>query len=209
MLTCDYCGIKTKYRANLQRHIKSVHLKTMHKYKCPHADTCSDMIYTTKESLNIHLYRVHDVAAPVTCSSCQLGFNYVSELKIHRRKCGGSGRKKPRTRKKNIETFCEVTPDGFRCKLCQKVFVKEQTWISHYAEYHRDTNICRFCNKQMSAASNLSRHIRTKHNNIKRFQCDVCKKSFGEKHSLESHINTHTGAKPFSCNLCSFRSESE
>lgn len=213
---------------NLYRHIKSVHLNISNRFACPHAETCSDMVYTTKEGLNIHLYRVHDVPAPVTCTSCQLGFSFHSELKIHRRICGGSS-KKPRhgNKNKHFRSFCEVTRDGFRCKVCQKVFLEKQNWSYHYSAYHRDNRTCEICSKEFTCYTNYLRHVNVHHRKIKNFHCDYpgCGKSFGQKGALVNHKNTHTGslndfplprneflkffssgAKPFECNVCSFRS---
>ncbi|KFM71028.1 Zinc finger protein 16, partial [Stegodyphus mimosarum] len=33
--------------------------------------------------------------------------------------------------------------------------------------------------------------------------CDICGKSFRYKEYLKKHIFTHTGEKPYKCNLCS------
>lgn len=196
IFTCDYCGLCTKYKMNLYRHIKSVHLNITRRFACPYKDSCSDMVYTTKEGLNIHLYRVHDVPAPVNCGSCQLGFSFISELKIHRRICGGISRK-PRVgnKNKNFRTFCEVTSEGYRCKVCQKVFAEKQNWSYHYSAYHRDNRTCEICSKEFTCYTNFLRHVNVHHRKIKNFHCDYpgCGKSFGQKGALINHKNTHTG----------------
>ncbi|KAK7072379.1 hypothetical protein SK128_024908, partial [Halocaridina rubra] len=35
--------------------------------------------------------------------------------------------------------------------------------------------------------------------------CVVCGRSFGRTEDLRRHVRTHTGEKPYSCSLCSFR----
>ena len=40
------------------------------------------------------------------------------------------------------------------------------------------------------------------HTNDRPFVCDVYKKRFSQKHSLNSHKIKHTGDKPFGCDTC-------
>jgi KRAB domain-containing zinc finger protein len=54
------------------------------------------------------------------------------------------------------------------------------------------------CGRMFSQNFNLQKHIRT-HTGNKPYKCDVCGKGFSENGSLQNHIKTHTGDK---CDVC-------
>lgn len=172
-------------------------MKTSHsrnRFPCPDSEQCPDIVYATKEGLNVHMYRKHNVKAPVSCSSCKLGFTYNSELKIHQKSCAGDSRK-PRQNAQNFKVYCEVVPEGFKCKVCQKVLARKKSWSFHFSANHRSNRKCDVCSKEFSNRTNLYRHITQTHKKIKKFHCDYpdCGKSFGQKQALGNHANVHTG----------------
>lgn len=202
---CDLCGAKLKYKPNMRRHMRSVHSKEeSQRFVCPNA-SCHEMRYTTRASLNLHLYRCHGVAAPENCQSCNAGFNNKSEIRIHLKTCSGKVGK--REQKQNLKVYYDVIDGMYQCRLCPKKYNSKQNYAFHYQGYHRDNKTCRICDKTFSDYPGYRRHVKAVHLKIKRFECDIagCGKTFGKKCVLISHRNTHTGEKPFACNLCDYK----
>lgn len=104
-----------------------------HKIPCPHKDTCPNVFYTTVNSLNNHLYRTHNVAAPINCQQCHLGFTNASELKAHlKRVCTGNPSNPKRRQKLSLKQFYTEADGQFHCKICQKVIATKKYYQDHY-----------------------------------------------------------------------------
>lgn len=187
MFECDICLYSTRFKINLERHVKSVHLR-MKNFKC---HSCPDHEYSTQVGLNLHLYRCHNVTAPINCSECSQGFTFDSELRVHKKHCTGSKVRSKKTRPQDSPV--DILENGFRCRICLHIYDTRSKWSVHYHHKHKNSNKCYICDKQMASSTSLYKHIQVQHNHVKKFQCDFCSKSFGFKHSLINHKNTHTG----------------
>ena len=60
---------------------------------------------------------------------------------------------------------------------------------------------CQVCDRSYSNKRSLNQHMKI-HDESKAFKCDICMKIFPSKSKLELHCRTHTGEKPFACRIC-------
>ncbi|CAO1357306.1 unnamed protein product [Diamesa serratosioi] len=197
---CDICGYNIKHRANLTRHMKSRHLK-LKRFKC--LQCTIERTFTTKNSLDQHTYNSHQVEAPYKCVACNRGFPTESNLRSHNKNFDCKSDKKRKACNSGLYVL-EVKGE-YHCKLCNCVYSSLDKFRSHYKSKHRFSLICNVCGQQMGNYTSLIRHKKTIHENLKPFKCPFCDKSFGQKNSLDSHRNTHTGDKPHQCKLCPFK----
>lgn len=116
---------------------------------------------------------------------------------------------------------------SFKCKKCNKKFVKNSTYLTHM-KHHRISSpkvrtsnhsngkrfTCSSCNFFSNRKENLVRHERVMHMGEKLYACDKCEKTFSFKCSLGIHMKrlhsdtvsdtTHDSdvTRPFKCLKC-------
>ena len=66
--------------------------------------------------------------------------------------------------------------------------------------------VCDMCHKILSSPGNLSRHLRTVHDEFRdlqlEFKCDICLKCFSKKGNLNAHKKIHEGKNLVKCIKC-------
>eukprot|EP00172_Hildenbrandia_rubra_P000725 Plantae.Rhodophyta-Hildenbrandia_rubra.ctg13992.p2 GENE.Plantae.Rhodophyta-Hildenbrandia_rubra.ctg13992~~Plantae.Rhodophyta-Hildenbrandia_rubra.ctg13992.p2 ORF type:complete len:206 (+),score=32.22 Plantae.Rhodophyta-Hildenbrandia_rubra.ctg13992:912-1529(+) len=62
---------------------------------------------------------------------------------------------------------------------------------------------CKRCPSKFAIRSNLKRHVKTVHFDIRAYECCVCHATFGLKHNLRTHVRAkHERRRPFACEDC-------
>ena len=77
---CKKCDFETALKANLNRHMESIHNKSMNKiFECKNCDKK----FTSKRGLTGHVESVHEGKKPYGCDICTSSFSQRAGLKIH------------------------------------------------------------------------------------------------------------------------------
>ena len=79
----------------------------------------------------------------------------------------------------------------FKCKYCNEEMNDLVRYLQHTLTVH-NAYICHQCGKSFTTKSSLLRH-RPIHTGLRRFACNICKKTFYRKDKCKSHIKRHLG----------------
>merc|ERR1712098_177582 len=84
-ITCHLCGAETTSNGKLNRHIKFVHEKDNHRFKC---NVCNKAFFQPLK-LKLHHRNVHEKIKPFVCDICGTKMSSFSNLSDHRLKRHG------------------------------------------------------------------------------------------------------------------------
>ncbi|XP_066151341.1 zinc finger protein 239-like [Euwallacea fornicatus] len=94
---------------------------------------------------------------------------------------------------------------SLKCELCPKTFTHPYRLAVHLRKHHsgKDKTMfqCNICQLQLTTKSSLNAHIRT-HTGERPFVCGQCDRGFTTSQQLKSHSVVHTKEKPFGCTMC-------
>ncbi|XP_034724150.1 zinc finger and BTB domain-containing protein 40 isoform X3 [Etheostoma cragini] len=205
-VACDLCGRTFAHPSGMIYHKRTEHFEEK-----PFACEDCGAKFGANSSLKNHM-RLHTGEKPYLCKHCDMSFSVAAALAYH-------------TKKKHSEGKMYV------CQYCKAVFAQSIELTRHVRTHTGDRPyVCRECGKGYSQASGLTVHLHTFHNLSEPHDCQKCCLSFSslEEHRqhiqelhpkefhkcptcnnvfisaalLDKHKGTHTGAKPFSCELC-------
>ncbi|KAI4455324.1 finger putative transcription factor family-related [Holotrichia oblita] len=85
----------------------------------------------------------------------------------------------------------------FTCEICMKSFKNRYDLGQHEKIHSNETDNCTICAKPVR---NIKKHMATTH--FAKHVCDVCGLKCASNGSLVEHMRTHTGDRPFKCEMC-------
>ncbi|KAJ2942276.1 hypothetical protein O0L34_g15823 [Tuta absoluta] len=188
-IECSECDKTFSHRAGLLNHRLTVH-ELHNDFPC---EVCGKT-FRWKTSLKRHLEKhdeskyKHGIPAAV-CEPCNIGFQSVSSYQRHLR---------------NSLKHVSQNQLRFICDPCGKRFADKTKLRDHIEEKHlHRTYQCHICSKPSKNRVGLDQHIRNVHKGRPNNKvCHYCGKAFPTKVQLESHIRSHTGERPYICELC-------
>ena len=185
---CSHCHKKFANKKSCREHEVSVHedLSNVEFYfKC---DFCPKM-FSNKSVRDNHLTS-HTGERKYQCQFCPQRFKTTGNLTAHLASCH--------------ETEDTGVEKKFKCQYCPKTF-RFPAQISQHERSHTKEKpfTCKVCNKGFTVKCNLKQHMET-HKSLsdRSYKCDQCDHRATSLPLLKLHRNTHTGERPFVCELC-------
>lgn len=245
-ITCRLCNISCSTLQEIAQHLNAVHCARLKLDKSLdilpyiyHEDKIQCGICLTNHlslrQLGLHLPSHFN---KFTCEVCGKSFIYITNMKKHLLMCSNKDKyacrkckvefDSPQERNAHIKQNEECWP--YRCDYCwirlhnpttkrrhlaeahnkqlsetcpecKEVFYSHTQFLKHFKTVHKNFLPCPYCNKSFAFKKSLNRHVFT-HSGEKPYNCLVCDKAFGRNSHLQQHMQIHNKNKLFECSLC-------
>ncbi|XP_055384043.1 zinc finger protein 79-like [Condylostylus longicornis] len=125
------------------------------------------------------------------CKDCKENFSEKDDLYVH-------------------ESVHDINSNNkFICRKCQKEFSELKKMKRHIRTHFLNKPFkCKDCDRGFPEMASLTRHVNVAHLGQKKerkFGCSMCDKKYFDSYSLNVHIRTHNGVKPYACTECDRR----
>ncbi|KAK9869614.1 hypothetical protein WA026_003360 [Henosepilachna vigintioctopunctata] len=174
----------TRLRKSMIKKIKKEE-EEIGEFPCP---SCQE-IFSKMSILEKHASDLHPGLKVHKCEVCQKGFSRANHLKRH--------------------LLSHSVEKPHICEICTKCFNRKDHLTQHLKLHLKSSDeVCDICFKPFHRADHLAKHKASKHGigekimGEKKFECDVCQKSFTTEKYRDVHVKGHMGMKKFPCKVC-------
>ena len=209
---CEVCGKNFTLKGEMNRHIKTVHMKvkTIKCSFCP--KTFAKKVVRDSHEL------LHTGARPFQCDQCVKAFKCKGDLTNHVKYhhnpelenktfyCDECGKYYDNIGSLNSHklTIHTIEPNSLSCNKCPCVFNSRSGLKYHMLSHNTDNNFkCALCEAAFNMELKLKRHME-RHSGMRKHKCNQCEKSFSDRRSLDNHLKiVHQGKSPnVLCQIC-------
>ena len=211
---CNQCERRFANIYYLKAHIKKVHEgEEIDTFTC---DKCGKILNSKSGYLNHMKYTHENKAKEFECDKCGRKFHIMSLLKLHVRtvhekernfQCDTCGMKftAKGACQKHMKAIHAKEYD-FKCEHCFQAFLEPAVLKRHVARVHATGPKkfqCDLCPKSFATNYDLKCHKQKIHERLINFKCEDCGKGFFYNHEYSTHVKVvHKGEKNFKCHLC-------
>lgn len=92
--------------------------------------------------------------------------------------------------------------DPLKCHLCGQRFARRSNLFKHLRSVHEEVRrfACSSCSFKFKRQDHLLKHTRSVHNKVRKFQCEICGIGFAEKFNRDKHTKSiHFTKRAFQC----------
>ena len=89
------------------------------------------------------------------------------------------------------------------CRRCDQYFVLGESFRAHKQKHELEDSVqCPVCNKRYKSVDGLTTHIKLHEKPEESYECGICCKIFGQPTMLVKHMESHTVAPLYKCDIC-------
>ncbi|XP_028164955.1 zinc finger protein 253-like [Ostrinia furnacalis] len=180
--------------------------------------------FQTIEELKTHSIEYHNCCNAYRCTDCNIRKlrldSFMIHVKRHRKflklSCYKCFLKFKKPRDVNTHKKSHVTTSNI-CPGCNTCFPSAEDLNQHTTMYYKDRRArqiplldavdcltCLLCKKTFKNKGTLNTHLLTHTDRKRDHTCDKCGKCFFNKQNLAGHMLLHSEVRPYRCEICKF-----